>query len=139
MAWWKPYEEAYLLDHAGDGAKAIADALGRTVSGVQTHASRMGVSLYTRWYCPKCGRHTYKPLSDRTGWCRACTIQATGDTAALKNAEIRKEVAEEKERERKEERRRQMLYSDSYRQKSELRRLRGVCNRNANTEGKAND
>ena len=136
MPRWKAHEEEYLRKHAGDGAKEIADALGRTIRSVQVHASVMGISLYKRWHCPNCGRWTFKPLSERTGWCRACTIQATGDTAAMKNAEIRKEVQAEKERERREERRRQMCYSDTNRQRNELRRLHEARERNENTERK---
>lgn len=135
MPRWTETEEAYLRDHAGDGAQAVADALGRTVSGVKTHASRMGVSLYKRWHCPKCGRYTYKPLSKWSGWCRKCSIEESGDTAALKNKQIRKEVEEERGRIREAEQRRQAIYSDTDRQKKELRRLRGGRNRNATSKG----
>lgn len=136
MARWRRYEDEYLEKHAGDGAKAIADSLGRTVPSVKSHASRMGISLYRRWHCPKCGRFTYRPLTEWSGWCRRCSIEASADTAAVKNREIRKEVQLEKEAIRKEERRRQMIYSDTNRQKNELRRLRGERNRNATKEGK---
>lgn len=121
---WTRYEDAYLENHAGDGAKAIAEHLGRTESSVKTHASRLGISLYRRWHCPNCGKWTYRPLTEWSGWCRRCSIEASADTAAMKNREIRKEVQEEKEAIRKEERRRQMIYSDTNRQKELLRKLR---------------
>lgn len=129
MPRWKAAEEAYLVEHAGDGAQAIADALGRSVSSVQTHASRLGVSLVVRYHCPRCGRYTYKPLSKRSGWCRRCSIEESADKAALKNRQIRKEIAEEKAKIRKSERRRQAIYSDTDREK---RILRELCKRNAN-------
>lgn len=135
MPRWKAHEEEYLRNHAGDGAKEIADALGRTVRSVQVHASVMGISLYRRWHCPNCGRWTYRPLTEWSGWCRRCSIEASADTAAIKNREIRKEVEREKAAIREEERRRQMLYSDTNRQRNELKRLREERERNENKEG----
>ena len=137
MPRWKAHEEAYLQEHAGDGAKAIADALGRTVPSVKTHASRMGVSLYRRWHCPKCGHWTYAPLTKWSGWCRKCSIDESADTAALKNKRIRQQVAEERRRIKEAELRRQAIYSDTDRQKNVLRRLRGERNRNATKERRA--
>ena len=139
MPRWKRHEEDYLEQHAGDGAEAIAEALGRTVASVQVHASRMGVSLYRRWHCPNCGKYTYRPLTAWSGWCRRCSIEASADTAAMKNRRIRKEVAEEREAIRAEERRRQMIYSDTDRQKKELRRLRETRKRNENQGGETSD
>jgi hypothetical protein len=142
MPRWKPSEESYLRDHAAEGAQAVAEALGRTVSSVQTQASRMGISLYKRWRCPKCGRYSYRPLTKWSGWCRKCSIEASADTAALKNRQIRKEIAEEKEAIRKEERRRQMIYSDTDRQKRErkkMRRNRESCKGNAKSKGKPHE
>lgn len=137
MPRWRVHEEAYLRDHAGEGAQAIADALGRTVQSVKTHASRMGVSLYRRWHCPRCGRWTYTPLSKWSGWCRKCSIDESADTAAMKNRQIRREVAEERRLIEEAERRRQAIYSDTDRQKNELRRLREERNRNATKEGES--
>lgn len=139
MPRWMEHEEAYLRQHAGDGAQAIADALGRTVPSVKTHASRMGVSLYKRWHCPKCGHYTFTPLSKWSGWCRKCSIDESADTAALKNKQIRREVAEERRRIREAEQRRQAIYSDTDRQKRELRRLRETRNRNATSKGETGD
>ncbi len=135
MPRWKAHEEAYLREHAGDGAREIADALGRTVPSVKTHASRLGVSLYRRWHCPRCGHWTFTPLSKWSGWCRKCSIDESADTAALKNKQIRREVAEERRRIREAEQRRQAIYSDTDRQKRKLRRLREGRNRNATKEG----
>ena len=138
MPRWKPHEESYLQEHAGDGAQAIADSLGSTVRSVQCKASSMGISLYRRWHCPKCGHYTFKPLSSWSGWCRRCSIEASADTAALKNRRIRQEVAEERRAIKAEERRRQMIYSDTDRQKKELRRLRGGRERNEKSKGEGN-
>ena len=124
MPRWTPTEDAYLLDHAGDGAKAIADALGRTVASVQTHASRKHISLFRRWRCPRCGREVYLPLSEWSGWCRECSVNESADRAAIKNRQIRKEVAAERRRVAEAMKRRQSIYSDTDRKKRELRRLR---------------
>lgn len=139
MPRWKPIEETYLETHAGEGAEAIAKALGRTIRSVQCKASTMGVSLYRRWLCPNCGHYTYRPLTKWSGWCRKCSIEASADTAALANRRIRQEVAEEKEAIRAAERRRQMIYSDTDRQKKELRRLRESRERNENPKGETSD
>lgn len=124
MPRWTPKEEAYLEDHAGDGAEAIADALGRTIPSVKTHASRLGVSLVIRYHCPRCGKYSYRPLGKKSGWCRRCTIEESADTAAIKNRRIRQERAEEEAKIRESERRRQAIYSDSEREKRRLRELR---------------
>ena len=136
MPRWSQSEEDYLTAHAGDGAAAIAEALGRTVSSVKTHASRMGLSLVIRYHCPRCGKYTYRPLTKWTGWCRSCSIEESADTAALKNKQIRREIAEEEVRIKGAERRRQAIYSDTDRAKRKLRRLRESCNRNATQKGK---
>lgn len=135
MAWWKPYEEEYLVAHSRDGVQAIADNLGRSVSSVKSQAHRMGISLAVRHLCPNCGRETFKPLSNETGWCRRCTVMASADKAALANRKLREEVKREEEAIREEVRRRQMCYSDSSRRREELRRLREGRNRNATKEG----
>lgn len=139
MARWSEADESYLADHAGDGAEAIAKALGRTVSSVQTHASRMGVSLVVRYHCPRCGRYTYRPLTKWSGWCRRCSIEESADTAALKNKQIRKEIKAEEAAIRESERRRQAIYSDTDREKRKLRRLRESCKPNANPKGEPCD
>ena len=139
MARWKKAEETYLTEHAGDGAEAIAKALGRSVSSVKTHASRMGLSLVIRYHCPRCGKYTYTPLTKWSGWCRTCSVRESADTAALKNRRIRKEIAEERSSLEQAKRRRQMIYTDTERKKKELRRLRESCNSNATPKGDAGD
>ena len=135
MARWKKAEETYLTEHAGDGAQAIAEALGRTVSSVKTHASRMGLSLVERHYCPKCARYTYKPLSVKTGWCRKCSVEASAGNAALRNRAVLQEIAAEEAQLAEAERRRQAIYSETNRNKKKLCSLRESCNRNATTKG----
>lgn len=124
MPRWSQREEDYLSAHAGDGAEAVAEALGRSVWSVRCKASEMGVSLVVRYHCPRCGRYTYRPLTKWTGWCRSCSIEESADTAAMKNREIRREIAEEEVRIREAERRRQAIYSDTERGKKKLRKFR---------------
>lgn len=139
MARWKKAEETYLAEHAGDGAEAIAGKLGRSVHAVQCKASSMGVSLVVRYHCPRCGKYTYTPLAKWSGWCRACSIRESADTAAVKNRQIRKEIAEEKKAIKEAERHRQTIYSDSDRKKKELRRLRESRERNEKSKGDAGE
>lgn len=124
MPRWKPDEVRYLSEHASDGAVSIAEKLGRSVISVQVKASRMGLSLCRRWLCPRCGRYTYSPLVNRSGWCIKCSIDESADTAAMKNKRIRMEIAEERRRIEEAKKRRQAIYTDSYKRKQELRRLR---------------
>lgn len=121
---WTKKDIEYLESHASDGAEAVAERLGRTVSSVQVMASRLGVSLRPSWLCPNCGRTTFKPLDGKTGWCRACVIDASHDVAAAKNRELRSQIREEEERIKRAERRRQAVYSDNTRKRRKLRRLR---------------
>ena len=79
---WTTDEIRYLEEHQGEGAMAIAEALGRTVISVQVQACRYGISLVPRWRCPKCGAVTRKPLSSITGWCANCTKEARRDRIA---------------------------------------------------------
>ncbi len=46
---WTTDEIRYLEEHAGDGAVAVAEHLGRSVVSVQVQASRYGVSLARSW------------------------------------------------------------------------------------------
>lgn len=124
MAYWNTSELAYLEQHAGEGAAAIAEALGRSVSSVTHQAQRWGVSLQPRQVCPKCGLATRLPLSSKTGWCRACTLELSRDRASRRNAEIRAEVKAEERRIQALERDRQRLYADTHRRKKELEALR---------------
>lgn len=124
MAHWKDWETAYITEHCTDGAQAIADRLGRSVSSVQVMASRMGLALRPRWLCPHCGHITYRPLSMKTGWCRCCTLDQQREVVAQQNLAMRREVAREQSRIKDKERERQALYSDTNRQRAKLRRLR---------------
>lgn len=132
---WKQHEVAYLFDHATDGAEAIAEALGRTVRSVEVQASRYGVSLRPRWLCPRCGRSVFTPLSMRTGWCKACSINESKDSAAIANRKARFELREERSRIRKAEQERQALYSDTNKRRTKLRRFREVREVNEKQEG----
>lgn len=73
---WTTRELAYLQAHAMDGARAVAEALGRSVDAVKQTARRYGVSLRRRAVCPRCGEETARPLDPSTGWCCACTLAA---------------------------------------------------------------
>lgn len=113
---WTVGEIGYLEDHAGDGAEAIAEALGRSVASVQHQASRYGLSLRLHAMCPRCGRPTYRPLSKRTGWCVCCTKEQQ----AARRAEQVRELEEEARREIRANRERQRLYSRKYRAKKQI-------------------
>lgn len=56
--WWTDEEKRYLISHKTDGAKLIADALGRSNISVKVMASRMHVSLAQSGDrpCPRCGK-----------------------------------------------------------------------------------
>ncbi len=110
---WTTGEIRYLEEHAGDGAEAVAEALGRTVKSVQVQAQRYGLSLRKAWLCPKCGSKTHKPLSAKTGWCVSCTREARNESLAREVDELRKEAM----REKKVNRERQRLYSAKSRAK----------------------
>lgn len=114
---WTVKEIRYLEEHAGDGAEAVADALGKTVSAVKVQASKYGLSLRRRWLCPKCGRETFKPLSNRTGWCVSCTREQR----ASEIAEQVRAMEEEVRREDKANKERQRLYSRKYRAKKQIK------------------
>lgn len=117
---WTTREIKYLEEHAGDGAAAIAAALGRSVRSVESQARRFGLSLRRAWQCPKCGMRVHTPLSPKTGWCVACTRE-------LRNERIAEEVRELQEEVRREERvnrERQRLYSAKHRHKKKLKNMR---------------
>lgn len=117
---WTTREIRYLEDHAEDGAKAIAEALGRSVRSVESQARRFGLSLRRAWRCPKCGMSVHTPLSPKTGWCVACTRE-------LRNERIAEEVRELQEEVRREEmvnRERQRLYSAKHRARKKLKDMR---------------
>ena len=107
---WTTAEIRYLEEHAGDGARAIAEALGRTVDSVKWQARQCGLSLRRRWQCPKCGMQTFKPLNRRSGWCSACTKEERAREYSRQVHSIEEEVR----REEKANRERQRLYNRKY-------------------------
>lgn len=110
--------------HRADGAEKIARKLGRSVHSVETQASKYGISLRKRYHCPKCGFHSFVPLSASTGWCRSCTLRASREKAESVNRELRKELAEEQRRIEEAEQKRQKIYADSDRKRKKLWRYR---------------
>ena len=116
--YWTTYRLRYLEEHAGDGAEAIAEALGCSRRAVEVQASRCGISLRKRWRCPKCGMVTFRPLSTVTGWCLNCTKEYRRERIA---EEVR-ELEEEVRRQEREERERQRLYSRKHRAKKKLKK-----------------
>ncbi len=121
---WRPWEIEYLHAHAHEGAKRISDRLNRSPHSVEVQASRYGLTLRKRWFCPQCGKQVYSPLSPVTGWCRECSIRESKDKAAIKNREVNKELREEERRIQEAKRARQAIYADTARKKEKLRKLR---------------
>lgn len=107
MRQWSTHELKYLEEHAGEGAKAIAKALGRSVDSVKWQAQRCGLSLRKRRQCSNCGRSTFKPLNRMNGWCIECTKELhMSDLAEQANA-----MREEAIREKRNNQQRQRYYS----------------------------
>ena len=100
------------------------DLMGRSVKAVENMASRYGISLRVRYFCPKCSRYVYTPLSPRYGWCRTCSIEESHDNAVMKYREVMREIEREQARILEAKRARQAVYSDTDRKKNELKRLR---------------
>ena len=104
---WSVREIRYLEEHAQDGAKEIAEALGRSPESVRQQAKRYGISLRRRWVCPRCGNQTLMPLSEMTGWCSVCTKSSRRGQLERDIQDLR----EERKRNEEENRKRQALYS----------------------------
>ena len=100
MRQWSTHELMYLEEHAGEGAKAIAKALGRSEDSVKWQAQRCGLSLRKR--------------SHRiNGWCIECTKELhMSDLAEQANA-----MREEAIREKRNNQERQRYYSAKSRAK----------------------
>ena len=110
---WTSSEVRYLEEHAGDGAVAIAEALGKTARAVEVQASKYGLSLRRRRQCPRCGQWTFRPLNRVNGWCIECTKELhMADLAEQANA-----MKEEAIREKRNGRQRQRYYSQKSRAK----------------------
>ena len=110
---WTSSEVRYLEEHAGDGAVAIAEALGKSVTAIEVQAHRYGLSLRKRSQCPNCGRWTFRPLNRINGWCIECTKELhMSDLAEQANA-----MREEAVREKRNNQERQRYYSAKSRAK----------------------
>ena len=92
---WKQSDKAYLRSHCRDGAEAIATALGKSRSAVESMASRMGLSLSRQpWrpgsLCPRCGTHELEPGGP--GWgeglCPPCHWEVLAERSERRAAEI---------------------------------------------------
>ena len=137
---WTEEEIAYLQDHAGDGAAAVAMALGRSMDSVIQQARRYGLSLRRRWLCPFCGMPTFTPLNTRTGWCRTCSVAISKHNAEKRNIELQREVTEEERRYTAAVRARQTVYTENDRLRRKAVRLRSRWQVIGNqTEGKEDE
>lgn len=116
MRRWTTREVRYLRDHAGEGSKVVAEALGRTRDSVEWQARNIGVSLRRRWECPHCGRWTFRPLNRANGWCIECTKELHMSELAAQADAMREEAA----REVRNNRERQRQYSAKSRAKKKL-------------------
>lgn len=113
MRQWSTRELKYLEEHAGEGAKAIAKDLGRSIDSVKHMARKCGLSLRKRRQCPRCGQWTFRPLNRVNGWCIECTKELhMADLAEQANA-----MKEEAIREKRNGRQRQRYYSQKSRAK----------------------
>ena len=113
MRQWSTRELRYLEEHSGEGAAAVAKALGRSVDSVEWQARKCGISLRRRRQCPHCGRWTFRPLNRVNGWCIECTKEL--HMADL--AEQAEAMKEEASREIRNNRTRQCFYSAKSRAK----------------------
>ena len=93
---WTAEEVAYLRAHRRDGARAIAEALGRSQRSVRGKASELGLSLLpSAWdrgeLCPMCATREVErgTVAGRNGLCRTCWLKWKADTAREMAAEIR--------------------------------------------------
>ena len=113
MRQWSTRELRYLEEHAGEGAAAIAKALGRSIDSVKHMARKCGLSLRKRHQCPRCGQWTFRPLNRVNGWCIECTKELhMSDLADQASA-----MKEEASRCKRNDRERQRYYSAKSRAK----------------------
>lgn len=104
MRQWSTRELKYLEEHAGEGAGAVAKALGRSVDSIEWQARRCGLSLRKRRQCPNCGRWTFRPLNRISGWCIECTKELHMADLAEQAVAMREEAAREKRNDRERQR-----------------------------------
>jgi len=114
---WTTHEVEYLEEHAGDGAKSIADELGRSSAAIEMQAYRYGISLRRWWLCPRCGRRTSRPLSSHL---RYSSMSARRERMA---EEVR-DIQEESRRIEEERRARQALYARKSRAKKRAKQMK---------------
>lgn len=87
---WTTAELALLENHANEGIDALSKLLPKhSKQSIRTIASRNGISIARRWYCPMCNREVFTPLKPSTGWCRECSKKRTLDENQRVNRELR--------------------------------------------------
>ena len=87
---WTTAELTLLENHANEGIDALSKLLPKhSMHSIRSTASRNGISIARRWYCPMCNREVYVPLKPSTGWCRECSKKRTLDENQRVNRELR--------------------------------------------------
>ena len=78
MPEWTTRQEEILRERCYEGAEAVSDAIyaecgiRRSPHSIETHASRIHVSLRRLETCPECGR-VAQQLNRKSGMCAPCT------------------------------------------------------------------
>ena len=93
---WTAEEVAYLRAHRRDGARAIAERLGRTQRSVRGKASELGLSLLPVAHdrgelCPACAVREVDrtTVAGRNGLCRTCYLKWQAERTREQAAELR--------------------------------------------------
>lgn len=87
---WTTTELQTLENHAGDGIEELAKLLPkRSEPSIKKAASRYGISIARRWFCPMCNKYVFAPLKPSTGWCRECSKKRTIEENQRVNRELR--------------------------------------------------
>ena len=87
---WTTAELTLLENHANEGIDALSKLLPKhSMQSIRSTASRNGITIARRWYCPMCNREVYVPLKPSTGWCRECSKKRTLDENQRVNRELR--------------------------------------------------
>lgn len=121
---WSTREVEYMVEHAREGAEAVAKRLGRSVHAVECQATRYGVSLERRYLCPQCGRESRLALHRVTGLCQLCTAEAYREDSERRARTIREELEAERKLKRL-RRERNTWDAQASRDRKALRKLRG--------------